>query len=81
MQSADINFSLIQAYLDLLKNLSNNSKPELIARLSESMQSSQTQRIGTLGALYGAFVSEQSADELISDLKQSRKFPINRVEW
>ncbi len=74
MKTSDLNINLIAIYFELLKNLSADSKLELIAKLSNSMKTKKKKKDGSLQSLYGAFVSKQSADEIITDIKQSRTF-------
>jgi len=74
MNSADINSSLIDSYFSLLKNLSPNSKLELIARLSKSMKTTKKTKDNSWKSLFGALVLDQSADEFIEGLKKDRKF-------
>jgi len=80
MKAADINLNIIDTYFGLLKNLSPDSKLELIARLSNSMKTSKETQNGSLQSLYGAFISEKSADELIDDIKTARTFNRKREE-
>ena len=72
MSTFDLN--IIESYFRLLKNLAPDSKLELIARLSKSMKSSKSSSKESLKSLFGAFLSEKSADELITDIKSSRNF-------
>lgn len=74
MKTSRLNLNLIDSYFGLLKNLSSDSKLELIAKLSDSMKTSRRTKNGSLKSLYGAFISKQSADELIRDIKQARTF-------
>ena len=75
MKAADINTTLIDNYFSFLKNLSPDNKLELIARLSKSMKSSKkSNKEIPLSSLYGSWVSDQSADEIISELKNARNF-------
>lgn len=79
MKTVDINTILIDNYFSLLKNLSSDSKLELIARLSKSMKTSKkTKKEVSLSSLYGSWESEQSADELIAELKSARNFKRKR---
>lgn len=71
MKAADLKFNLIDSYLGLLKNL---SKRKLISRLSDSLESSKKQTDKPLSELFGSFISKQSADEIIIDLKANRNF-------
>jgi hypothetical protein len=70
MQSVDINKRLVDSYLQLLKNLSPNSKLDLISRLSISLKSKKSNKKSSLKALTGDFIPEKSADEIIDDLKK-----------
>ncbi len=74
MQTIDINKRLVDSYLELLKNLSPNSKLDLISGLSASLKSSKKKKTVSLKSLYGDFIPEKSADEIISDLKNARTF-------
>ena len=74
MKAADLKFSLIDTYLGLLDSLSPERKLELISRLSDSLKGSKKPSNKSIEELYGAFVSKQSADEIIADLKRSRRF-------
>jgi len=80
MKPVDININLIEHYLEMLSNLSPDSKLELIARLSKSMKSKKKTSSGSLNDLYGSFISEKSADDLIDDLKKARSFNRKRAE-
>lgn len=81
MKAADINTTLIDNYFSLLKNLSSDHKLELIARLSKSMKSSKkAKKEVSLDSLYGSWDSDQSADELIAELKNARNFNRKREE-
>ena len=81
MKAIDININLIESYFRLLKNLSTDTKLELIAKLSNSMKSSKKSKNDSLESLFGAFISKQSADELISEIKQARTFTRKRAEF
>ncbi len=74
MKAADLKFNLIESYLELLKSLSSESKRELISKLSDSLKGSKKPTKKSLNELYGSFISKQTADEIIIDLKNSRNF-------
>jgi len=74
MKAADLKFNLIDSYLELLKSLSPESKQELITRLSDSLKGSKKPTQKSISELYGAFISKESADEIIADLKATRNF-------
>jgi len=74
MKAADSKFNLVDSYFGLLKNLSQDNKLELIEKLSDTLKGQKKTTVKSLDDLYGAFISEQSADEIIADLKRSRNF-------
>lgn len=74
MQTIDINKKLVDGYLELLKNLSPNSKLDLISGLSASLKSDKKSKVTSLKSLAGDFVPEKSADEIVGDLKKARNF-------
>lgn len=80
MKAADVNMNLIETYFGLLKNLSPDSKLELIARLSKSMKTTKKAKNDSLKSLYGAFLSEHSAEELIDELKKARNLNHERAK-
>lgn len=81
MKSSDTNPTLIESYYTLLKSLSPNNKLELISRLSKSMKTAKKKEEGiSLDALYGSWVSDQTADELVAELKAARNFSRKREE-
>ena len=75
MKTGNIDTKLLDNYFSFLKNLSSDHKLELIARLSKSMKTSKkTKKEVSLRSLYGSWESEQSADEIIAELKNARNF-------
>ncbi len=78
MKAANLKFNLIDSYLGLLESLSPDNKLELISKLSESLKSSgkrtDSNPTKSLDDLCGAFIFDKSSDDLISELKNSRKF-------
>lgn len=74
MKSVDINASLIDSYFMLLKSLSPNNKLELIAKLSNSMKTTQKTKDVSWKSLFGFLKLDQSADEFVESLKNDRKF-------
>ncbi|MCB0511510.1 MAG: hypothetical protein R2760_10875 [Chitinophagales bacterium] len=81
MKAADVNINLVDSYFTLLKNLSPNNKLELISRLSKSLKTTTKKKNDNfLDELYGSWVSVQSADELVEELKKARNFSSKREE-
>ncbi|MBX2930743.1 MAG: hypothetical protein KF781_02210 [Chitinophagaceae bacterium] len=81
MKTADLDTTLIDSYYTLLKSLSPNNKLELIARLSKSMKTTKKkEKEISLDSLYGSWQSDQTADELVAELKAARNFTRKREE-
>ncbi len=77
MKAININTSLVDNYYAILKSLSPNNKLELIARLSNSMKITQKENDEiSLDTLYGSWDSDDTAEEIIAELKSARSFYI-----
>lgn len=74
MKTTDINTTLIEGYLQLLDNLSPNNKLDLISKLTLSVKTDITVKKNSFYKAFGAWESEQSADEIIKDIRNSRTF-------
>ncbi|HMJ68165.1 MAG TPA: hypothetical protein VK508_04695 [Cyclobacteriaceae bacterium] len=81
MKAANINFNLVETYLELLKSLNPDSKRELIARLSETLKGPNKPGAKSLSDLFGAFDSKESAEEIIADIEKSRTFTRKSEEF
>ncbi|MEO7120008.1 MAG: hypothetical protein ABIY62_02870 [Ginsengibacter sp.] len=77
MVSSTQHVSLADYYFDLLKNLNSNSKLDLISKLSESLKENENVAEASLQSLFGAYQSEETADEIIAVLRNSRVFNHN----
>jgi cell shape-determining protein MreC len=58
-------------YFGVLQNLNADSKLDLISQLSQSLKSDKTDN-SSLESLFGAYKSEETADEIISEIRSSR---------
>jgi len=65
----------------MLKNLSTNNKLELISKLTQSLKSNMDKGKSNFYKAYGAWDSNESADELISSIRSSRTFNRNIEEF
>ena len=74
MKAIDINRTLIEGYLRLLDNLSPSNKLDLISKLTLSVKTDITDRKKSFYKAFGAWESNQSADEIINDIRNSRTF-------
>ena len=77
MEASDFKFNLVDSYLGVLRRLSPENKLELISKLFDSLKGSKKPTGKSINGLYGAFISKESADEILSDLKASRNFNRN----
>lgn len=80
MDNAKLNTTLIDNYFELFRRLSTQGKQELIAKLKKSIQKDNNQESAFFSS-FGSFKCEASADELISDIKNSRTVNRNITEF
>jgi hypothetical protein len=78
MEAPQFNKHPVDAYFHLLENLSSDEKRELISRLSKSIQQ-KGEDSGSLRSLFGAFIMDQSADDMVKEIRASRTFHQNRA--
>jgi hypothetical protein len=69
--------SLADYYFGFLKNLNSDSKLDLIAKLSQSLKEGETTTEASLQSLFGAYKSNETAEEIISELRNARFFNRN----
>ena len=79
MNALNINNALIETYLKLLKNLSLESKSELISRLTNSMKKEKKDE-ETFYSLFGVWKDEKSAEDMILEIRDARSFNRVRIE-
>lgn len=72
---------IIKTYSSLFEGLSNLSKIKLIESLSKSLKTEKTTKESTFYKSFGAFSSEKSAEEIIAEIKSSRKFRNKEIKF
>lgn len=72
---------IVETYSGLFEGLSSLSKIELIENLSKSLKTEKSKRDSRFYKSFGAFASEKSADEIIADIKSSRKFNSKEIKF
>jgi hypothetical protein len=72
MQPITPHTSVADYYYGVLSNLSADSKLDLISRLSQSLKQHQEPAYPSLESLFGAYKGEETADELIAAIRNSR---------
>lgn len=74
MKIININNTLIDGYLQLLNNLSPDTKLDLISKLTLSVKSDLKARKSAFKKSFGSFESIKTADEINSEIRSSRGF-------
>jgi hypothetical protein len=77
MASLPQNISIADYYFGFLKNLNANSKLDLISQLSQSLKESDKSQEVSLQSLFGAYKSDETAEEIIAAIRASRVFNRN----
>ena len=72
---------IVEAYSGLLEGLSLESKAELIENLSKSLKSQKKNKENNFYKSFGAFASEKSAEDIIADIRSSRKFRNKEIKF
>lgn len=71
--------TIVDGYFLQLERLSNLGKLELIEKLTKSIKKNQSEKLNKkreelFYKSCGSFISEQTSDEIIADIKASRRF-------
>ena len=77
MNTSAHHISLAEYYFGFLENLNADSKLDLISKLSQSLRKDETTQETSLQSLFGAYKSEETADEIIAEIRASRVFNRN----
>lgn len=77
MVSQKQNASNADYYFDFLKTLNADSKLDLISKLSLSLIEGENSSNKSLQSLFGAYKTDETAEEIIASLKASRVFNRN----
>lgn len=81
MNTANINSKLIESYITLLKNMSPPNKLDLISKLTQSVKTDIEDNINHIYESFGEWKGDESADELINVIRESRTFNRSREEF
>ncbi len=60
---------ITDCYFDVLKTLNSKTKLELISKLSQSLKDISTTSGTSIQSLFGAYKSEETAEEIIASIK------------
>lgn len=73
--------NIIENYFGLFESLNSMSKLELIEKLTKSLKTESKSKENNFFKSFGAFSTEKTSDEIISDLKSSRKFRKKEINF
>ena len=76
MGNLSLNNTTLEKYFGILKNLDDNSKKNLIIKLTKSLKTNKKD-LKSLDEIYGTWLDSREADDIIADIKSSR---INKEE-
>ena len=65
---------LLENYLGLLNSLSRESKIKLVESLNIEIEKNKSPKIEWIDRLYGSFVSDISAEMMVSNIRKARQF-------
>ena len=69
-----VNTSFIDNYYNLLHSLNREDKIKIMAKLSLSIAESNEKKENVVERFFGAFRSNESAEEIIANIRESRNF-------
>jgi uncharacterized protein YjfI (DUF2170 family) len=72
--------NILESYSDLFEGLSFSNKLELIERLTKSLKITKSKE-NNFYKSFGAFASEKSAEEIISEIKSNRNFKNTDIKF
>ena len=72
---------IVETYSGLFEGLSSLSKLELIENLSKSLKVEKNTKDTLFYKSFGAFASDKSAEEIIEEIRLSRKFRKKEINF
>ena len=74
MKSTELNTKLLDNYFGLIRNLSPEIKINLIEKIAKTLKENISSHKTSIDDAFGAWQSDKSADEIISELRKNRNF-------
>jgi DNA-binding transcriptional ArsR family regulator len=65
---------IVETYSEIFESLSSVTKLELLERLAKSIRKGRKYNEKDFFSSFGGFISEKPAEDIIKDIKESRKF-------
>ena len=72
---------IIETYSMMFNGLSSLSKIELIESLTKSLKKDKIEKADTFYKSLGAFSTEKTAEEIVMEIKSSRKFKNREISF
>ena len=72
---------IIETYSMMFNGLSPLSKIELIESLTKSLKNDKIEKADTFYESFGAFSTEKTAEEILMEIKNSRKFKNREISF
>jgi hypothetical protein len=69
-----ININILDSYMAFLETLSPGAKLDLISKLTQSLKSEIKPKDNLFESSFGAWVGNESADEIVNGIMDSRTF-------
>lgn len=73
--------NIIENYYGLFESLNSMSKLELIEKLTKSIKAESKSKESNFFKSFGAFSNEKTSDEIIAEIKSSRKFRNKEIKF
>ncbi len=78
---AYIDKHIVETYSDLFEGLSSSNKIDLIENLSKSLKTEKKVKDTNFYESFGAFASAKTPEEIMADIKSSRKFRRKEIKF
>jgi hypothetical protein len=75
------NKNIIETYYKLIEGLDATTKLELVKGLSKSLEKTKDSRDTDFFMAFGSFPDDKSAEEMIDEIKYSRRFREKDIEF
>jgi hypothetical protein len=72
---------IVNNYYDIIKTLQLNDQEELVKLLTKSINNPEQKKEKSIKHLYGAWSGDETADEIIEDIRNSRVFNRKIIEF
>ena len=73
--------NIIETYSIMFNGLSPLSKIELIESLTKSLKKDKIEKIDNFYKSFGAFSTEKTAEQIVMEIKSSRKFKNSEISF